>query len=41
MAGFSVSRGDQTHYLLANIALVGETITLVMQTTINNKSKNH
>lgn len=35
MAGSSITKGDQTHYLLANIALVGEAITLAMRTTTN------
>ena len=34
LAGFSVSKGDQRHYLLANIALVGEAITLAMRTAV-------
>lgn len=37
MAGFSITRTNQTHYLLANIALVGEAITLAMRTTVKNK----
>jgi hypothetical protein len=32
LAGFSISKNDQKHYLLANIALVGEAITLAMKT---------
>lgn len=35
MAGSSITKDDQTHYLLANIALVGEAITLAMRTTTN------
>ena len=35
IAGSSITKGDQTHYLLANIALVGEAITLAMRTTTN------
>lgn len=34
LAGFSVSKGGQRHYLLANVALVGEAITLAMRTAI-------
>lgn len=33
-AGFSVESSDKRHYLLANIALVGEAITLAMRTAI-------
>ena len=32
LAGFTVSKKNQRHYLLANIALVGEAITLAMRT---------
>ena len=32
MAGTTITHGDQTHYHLANIALVGEAITLAMRT---------
>lgn len=34
LAGFSVESSDKRHYLLANIALVGEAITLAMRTAI-------
>ena len=34
MAGFTISSGKQRHYLLANIALVGEAITLAMRTAV-------
>ena len=34
LAGFSVSKDDQRHYLLANVALVGEAITLAMRTAV-------
>jgi hypothetical protein len=34
MAGFTVSNKDQRHYLLADIALVGEAITLAMRTAV-------
>ena len=34
LAGFSVGSSDKRHYLLANIALVGEAITLAMRTAI-------
>ena len=33
IVGHTVSRNDKRHYLLANIALVGEAITLAMRTT--------
>jgi hypothetical protein len=32
LAGFTVSNYNQRHYLLANVALVGEAITLAMRT---------
>ena len=32
LAGFTVGNKDQRHYLLANVALVGEAITLAMRT---------
>ena len=32
LAGFSIYKRDQRHYLLANVALVGEAITLAMRT---------
>ena len=32
LAGFTVSKKNQKHYLLANVALVGEAITLAMRT---------
>ena len=32
LAGFTVSNKNQRHYLLANVALVGEAITLTMRT---------
>lgn len=32
LAGFSVCNTNQRHYLLANVALVGEAITLAMRT---------
>lgn len=35
LAGFTVNNNDQRHYLLANLALVGEAITLTMRTAIN------
>lgn len=35
MAGFSMTQKNQKHYLLANVALVGEAITLAMRTTTN------
>ena len=34
LAGFSVAKDNQRHYLLANVALVGEAITLAMRTAI-------
>ena len=34
LAGFSVSGNGQRHYLLANVALVGEAITLAMRTAV-------
>lgn len=34
LAGFSISQKDKRHYLLANIALVGEAITLAMRTSV-------
>ena len=34
LAGFTVSRNEERHYLLANIALVGEAITLAMRTAV-------
>jgi hypothetical protein len=34
LAGFTVSSKEQRHYLLANIALVGEAITLGMRTAV-------
>lgn len=34
LAGFTVSSGEQRHYLLANVALVGEAITLAMRTAV-------
>ncbi len=34
MAGFSVSSKDSRHYLLADVALVGEAITLAMRTAV-------
>lgn len=34
LAGFSVNKSDQRHYLLANVALVGEAITLAMRTAV-------
>lgn len=33
IAGHTISWNDKRHYLLANIALVGEAITLAMRTT--------
>ena len=33
-AGFTVSRKDSRHYLLANVVLVGEAITLAMRTAV-------
>ncbi len=33
-AGFSVVRKDSRHYLLADVALVGEAITLAMRTAV-------
>ena len=33
LAGFTVSNKNQRHYLLANVALVGEAITLAMRTS--------
>ena len=32
LAGFTVSRKGKSHYLLANVALVGEAIMLAMRT---------
>ena len=32
LAGFSITQKDKRHYLLANVALVGEAITLAMRT---------
>ena len=34
LAGFTVSSGEQRHYLLANVALVGEAIALAMRTAV-------
>lgn len=34
LAGFTVSSNSNRHYLLANMALVGEAITLAMRTTV-------
>ena len=34
LAGFSVTKHDKRHYLLANVALVGEAITLAMRTAV-------
>ena len=34
LAGFTVSKEGQRHYLLANVALVGEAITLAMRTAL-------
>ena len=34
LAGFTVSKEGQRHYLLADVALVGEAITLAMRTTV-------
>ena len=34
LAGFSVTKQDKRHYLLANFALVGEAITLAMRTAV-------
>lgn len=34
LAGFSIRQKDKRHYLLANIALVGEAITLAMRTSV-------
>lgn len=34
LAGFTVSSEEQRHYLLANVALVGEAITLAMRTAV-------
>lgn len=34
LAGFTVTKGDKRHYLLADVALVGETITLAMRTAV-------
>lgn len=34
LAGFSVGKNEQRHYLLANVALVGEAITLAMRTAV-------
>lgn len=34
LAGFTVDNKEQRHYLLANIALVGESITLAMRTAV-------
>lgn len=34
LAGFTISSKEQRHYLLANIALVGEAITLAMRTAV-------
>ena len=34
LAGFTVSRNGKRHYLLADIALVGEAITLAMRTAV-------
>ena len=34
IAGFTVSSGNKSHYLLADIALVGEAITLAMRTNV-------
>lgn len=34
VAGFTVSSKEQRHYHLANIALVGEAITLAMRTAV-------
>ena len=36
IAGHTVKWGDKRHYLLGNIALVGEAITLAMRTNYNN-----
>jgi hypothetical protein len=35
LAGFTVTKGDKKHYLLADVALVGEAITLAMRTATN------
>jgi hypothetical protein len=34
LAGFTVTKGDKKHYLLADVALVGEAITLAMRTAV-------
>ena len=34
LAGFTITKGDKRHYLLANVALVGEAITLAMRTAV-------
>ena len=34
LAGFTVAKGDKRHYLLADVALVGEAITLAMRTAV-------
>ena len=34
LAGFTVSSREQRHYLLANVALVGEAIALAMRTAV-------
>ena len=34
LAGFTVVRDNRRHYLLANVALVGEAITLAMRTAV-------
>ena len=39
-AGFSVGRKDTRHYLLADVALVGEAITLAMRTAVSWDIKN-
>ena len=34
LAGFTVAKGNKRHYLLADMALVGEAITLAMRTAV-------
>lgn len=34
IAGHTIKMGDERHYLLANVALVGEAIMLAMRTNI-------